>query len=280
VNASELLSDLLRLLPGYPIIAVHALHVYYSAMVTMPSCSLFRTWDTLHHNKSWPQLVSARLSGWQSLQSIMEGHTEQVIALARSPEGRSLASGSHDHTVRLWNPQTGEMIAVLKGHTNLVSIIVYSPDGRYIASGSDDHTVRVWDFESRSVHAICEGHTDSVSSLVFSPDGNRVASASYDCTIRFWSAHTGQIITVLHSHSKPVCTVCFSPDGRYLATGSKDCTVKLWNMFNEQNIGIRNTLVGHTGPVWTVAFSSDVPFVYGMRKPHRYALFWLIMTTK
>jgi WD40 repeat protein len=75
---------------------------------------------------------------------VLEGHTGPVFAVAFSPDGQLLASGSYDHTVRLWNPATGKELQKLEGHTDLVQTVAFSPDGQLLASGSYDHTVRLW----------------------------------------------------------------------------------------------------------------------------------------
>src|SRR6266849_285299 len=75
----------------------------------------------------------------------LKGHTALVYSVAFSPDGSLLASGSHDQTIRVWNPADGKPIRELKGHTGIVDSIAFSPDGKLLASGSADKTVRLWD---------------------------------------------------------------------------------------------------------------------------------------
>ena len=79
---------------------------------------------------------------------MLTGHTFTVWSVAFSPDGLTLASGSQDKTIRLWNVATGELIATLTGHTGPVKSVAFSPDGVVLASGSKDSTVRLWDLTS------------------------------------------------------------------------------------------------------------------------------------
>ena len=100
----------------------------------------------------------------------------------RSPSAltaSTLASGSDDNTVRLWDVQTGEQLRTLEGHTDGVTSVAFSPDGNTLASGSDDNTVRLWDVQTGEQLRTLEGHTGSVNSVAFSPDGSTLASGSW-----------------------------------------------------------------------------------------------------
>ncbi len=108
------------------------------------------------------------------------------ISVSFSPDGKTLAGGSHDKTIRLWNTDTDTHIRTLKGHTDYVNTVSFSPDGKTIASGSYDKTVRLWNSKTGSLLRTLEGHLSKVNSVSFSPDGKTIASASRDYTIRLW----------------------------------------------------------------------------------------------
>ena len=79
----------------------------------------------------------------------IEGHSELVLSVAFSPDGTRIASGSFDETVRVWDPETGKLVAgPFEGHSHWVHSVAFSPDGTRIASGSEDRTVRIWDVPS------------------------------------------------------------------------------------------------------------------------------------
>jgi WD40 repeat protein len=103
-----------------------------------------------------------------------------------SPDGRLLASGSMDNTVRLWDVATRQLLATLIGHEDVVTSVAFSPDGKVLASASYDKTVRLWDVASRQLLATLTGHEDSVFGVGFSPDGRLLASSSRDETVRLW----------------------------------------------------------------------------------------------
>ena len=193
------------------------------------------------------------------LKAIFEGHTDFVGSLAFSPDGQTLASGSWDTTIRLWNSQTLRHETTLIGHSSEVSSIAFSPDGQTLASGSWDRTVRLWDPSTGQLKRTLSGYNiQEITSIAFSPDGQILAggvdSSSRNHTIHLWDTSTGHYKTNLPGHTEQVTFIAFSPDGQILASGSEDNTVRLWN----PNTGeTKKILTGHTQSVESVAFSRD-----------------------
>ena len=118
--------------------------------------------------------------------------TGSVISVAFSPDGKTLASGSDDQKVELWDVATGYNIATLEGHAHRVESVAFSRDGTILASGGSSGTILLWDIAKRENIATLEGHTTTVTSLSFSLDGKTLASGSNDDTVRLWDVAKGQ----------------------------------------------------------------------------------------
>jgi NACHT domain- and WD repeat-containing protein len=161
----------------------------------------------------------------------LEGHTSWVKAVSMTPDGRRAVSGSDDHTVRVWDLETGECERVLEGHTDTVYAVRMTPDGRRVVSGSQDNTVRVWDLETGECERVLEG-PNSVNAVSITPDGRRaVSGGSYpDNTVRVWDLETGECERVLERHHYSVNAVSITPDGRRAVSGSDDHTVRVWDL--------------------------------------------------
>lgn len=193
------------------------------------------------------------------------GHSWQVYSVEFSSDGKFVASGSFDRSVRLWNVATGREERAFLGHTKRIRTVTFSPDGGVLASGAWDNTVRLWDLETGAVRATLVGCA-LPNQVVFSPDGTIVAAAS-TCpdgrmslrgptasTIVLWDAATGRELRTLRGHTFYVYTVAFSPDGALLASGSRDETARVWDAATGEELAI---LEGGTGWVLSVAFSPD-----------------------
>ncbi len=233
-----------------------------------------------------PRPVVLDRQNWQCIQTL-KGHSSMVHAIAISPDGQFLASGSNDKTIKLWQLSTGKLVRQLgrwfSGHSSMVHSLAFSPislnasyqgesgksatpadlNSGILASGSWDNTIKLWDFNTGKEIRTLIGHTNWVNSVAFSPDGKLLVSGSADCTIKLWQVHTGIEIQTLTGHSDPVSSVAYSPrtatttknqERQLVASGSNDYTIKLWQAYTGRNIC---TLIGHDFFVNCIAFSHD-----------------------
>ena len=146
--------------------------------------------------------------------NILEGHQGKVLSVEFSPDGRLLASGSTDNTLRLWNVQQGTLLRTMQGHPFPILSLSFSPNNQLIATGSDDGVVRIWRISNGSLLHNLQGHGGWVNKVVFSPDGNSLASASDDYTVRQWRVSDGKLLRVIDEGMGRILDLTYSPSGQ------------------------------------------------------------------
>lgn len=199
------------------------------------------------------------LDGTGAKKRELAGHTEYVTSVAISHDGKTLASGSRDATVRLWDLATGRQLRTFLGHTEEVTSVAWAPDDRQIASGSHDQSVHLWNLESTDAYRQLAGHKGPVWSAAMSPDGRQAASGGADRIVRIWDVTTGRQQFDLAGHSQAVTAVAFQPGGPLLASASGDRTVRLWNVETGQAV---RTLEGHEAHVLATVFHPNGQTLY------------------
>ncbi|KAL0585309.1 hypothetical protein ABG067_004841 [Albugo candida] len=190
----------------------------------------------------------------ENAERVFEGHTQGISDLAWSPSGGCIASASDDHSVLLWDSETGANLGMLgqrkgrkygyqythesievAGHTNFVYSVAFNPQESLLASASFDETVRLWDLRSHSCVAVIDAHQEAITCVAFSHDGTLLSTSSYDGVARVWDISSQQCLRTLILERPPapprtaVSYVNFSPNSRYLLCSMLNQRMCLWD---------------------------------------------------
>lgn len=198
-----------------------------------------------------------RVSDGSKLQTMI-GHSQWVNAVAYSPTGEFVASGSDDQTVRLWRVEEGTEALVLRGHTESVVTVAFSPDGQLLASGALDGKVALWRVGDGEQLMQLPQVELGVTSLAFSPDGITLAAGSADGVVRLFAAGSGAPLGELTGNERSVSDLDFSPDGALLVSAGQDHSLRFWQVATGTQLQV---LAAHNQPVLGVGFSPDGRYV-------------------
>jgi eukaryotic-like serine/threonine-protein kinase len=180
-----------------------------------------------------------------------------------TPDNKSLILGCRDRQIRVWRfLDTPDLKRSLAGHQKEAWALAFSHDGSLLASGSDDHTIKLWDVESERELLTLTGHSQTVTALAFFHEVDRLASVSLDGKVILWDlTRTGpdrsQIVansSVLHAYDDHLRAVSVSSDGQHLAVAGTNGLIHIWDVAERE---VQFDLVGHTGPVHALAYSTN-----------------------
>ena len=248
-------------------------------------------WDKRYPGVSWLPVIcqnpAVKPPSWKDflpppswkIKHTLTGHTQPIICVAMSPDGKTIASGSQDNTIKLWNAATGELLETLTGHHSAIIALAFSPDGKILASSSNhefnDGTIKLWDLTTRKLQKSLGASLVNlrVGSLAFSRDQQYLASGhigftAVDTAIRIWQIDRGKVAYTLKGHGWEVTAIAFSSDGRILVSGGADSAIMIWNWRAEKRLRTLNrpddffgSLASwfdqSKGIIWAIAISPD-----------------------
>ncbi len=168
------------------------------------------------------------VADWKLL-TTLGGHADVVASVAFRADGKVLATGSFDKTVRTWDVATCKTLQTHSGHSDFVYAVAFSPDGTALVSASKDRTVKLVDAVSGKSLLTFSGMDQDVLTVAFSPDGKQVVSSGLESQLFWWNPKTGERVRRQAGHGVAVHEVAFSKDGKQAASAGADRTVRLWN---------------------------------------------------
>ena len=184
---------------------------------------------------------------------ILKGHSKEVMVVAFSKDGRRLASGSRDHTIRIRDTVTGKEEHTLISHSSAILDIKFSTDGKTLVSCAKGEDTLVWDIATCQPELKLEDHSKGVSNIIFSsPDGLKLVDIAADGNIRLWDATTWQLERTFENGYVHIRCIKFSVDRTILASGSYGDTLLVWDVRTSLPI-----LKGHIDIISFITFSPD-----------------------
>ena len=201
-------------------------------------------------------IAPTRLNAQQNLVATLVGHSDGVRSVAFSPDGKLLASGGSDNSIRIWDMKSHTEKVALKGHLDSVSSVAFSPDGKLLASGSHDFTIRIWDIETGQVRATLGKNlsSDLPYNIAFSPDGKTLA-ASGSCGGDLWNISGVTLISHKTATSTWAHCLALSPDGKFLSICDSSDKTACIDLATGKEVFIESESI--TGTSSCVAVSSD-----------------------
>ena len=222
-----------------------------------------RKWDPITKNFSHA-FHEKRPSGFELFLTNLFGSNSHeknsdkgVIAIAVSPDGKTVASAHANDLIQLWDTATKSEKAKLKGHTEMINVLSFSPDNTLLASCGDDSTIILWDVRKGRRRSILKGHQGNLNTLAFSPTDNRLlASGSIDGTVRFWDTKKGKERSIFATgHPEAVESIIFNKKNDLLYSAISNGSIQIWDVQTGKEH--RDPILAQKDMFYTFVFSKD-----------------------
>ncbi|MBW4613148.1 MAG: WD40 repeat domain-containing protein [Desmonostoc vinosum HA7617-LM4] len=188
------------------------------------------------------------------LPQTITAHTDAIWSAAISKDGKTLASGSKDRTIKILNLETSKVKATLRGHTGTIKSLALTNNDQILVSSSSDGTIKIWNLQTNQLMRTVSECFTPIDSVAVSPDGNTIISGDQEGKLRFWNLHTGKLTHTVMGHRGQIFSVAINPNGKVFASGGIDKKIKIWNL---QTGKLISTIPAHTDTVRSLAFNPD-----------------------
>ena len=192
---------------------------------------------------------------------LLQGHAGALYATF-SPDGRLVATGSFDATMRFWDASSGKSLGVLEDRDKIAEIcsIAFHPTGDLMAVGCEKGMIWLVDPVTQQIVGGWRDRHISIYCVRFTPDRQMLISSDHEGRLLFWRVASGEIVRTLEAHGEQTHALAINPAGTMVASGSHDRTIRLWEIATGQ---LLRTLTGHTGAVLALAFGADGGLISG-----------------
>lgn len=201
----------------------------------------------------WKQFIQSNQGKTRTLTGHSQGSwlTQGVRAVAFSADGKLLASGGSDKTIKLWDTATWQEMTTLIGHADTITSLTFSPVERTLLSAAGN-TIKLWNLDTDDEISFSVAFTPRV--VAFDPIGQRFACGGLQGGFCLWRLDSREKVGTATLHSGEITSIAFSSDRRFFATGSYDTTIKLWDA---KTLDLLDTFTQHLEPVYSLAFCPD-----------------------
>ena len=243
-----------------------------NTLATLRSGKPIHLWDVAT-GKTKKTLIGYKISRRTNPHLNLVRYAQHFVfdSVAFSPDGKTLANGSHDGTIRLWNIDSGKLKKRLLEHQGFITGLAFSSDGKFLASGSEDGLILNWNLETGTHAVFLAERMGSISCVSFNRDGSMLAGGNTDGNIHLFDVATGNPKITFTGHISEISQVLFSPDDDMVASRSYDGSVRLWDIHTGKSQMTLSTPKEH---FWSGLLFADNGKLFAVRGEFEFIHIW------